>query len=231
MVTRAAADAEQWARRLRRLGARPVVFPCLESEMIRDPETTTRLRDAIAVADWLVLQSARGADAVASLAGALPAAVCVAAVGPSTASAARRALGRADFVPSNQSSAGLAAELLPVIGPGPVRIVVAAAEEGRDDAERLLAAGGMSVTRVNVYRTIPTPPISPRFDIAAQGVDTVLLASPSAVTGLVNRALPAPAIRVVTIGPVTSAAARAAGLVVSAEARAPDLESIVEAMV
>ena len=230
MVTRAAADAEQWARRLRRLGARPVVFPCLESEMIRDEDTAKRLRDAIGAADWLVLQSARGAEAVAGLLGALPRAVRVAAVGPSTASAARRVLGRADFVPENQSSAGLARELLPLIGDLPARMVVAAAEEGRDDAERLLAAAGMHVTRINVYRTIPTPPTYPRFDITAQGVDTVVLASPSAVTGLLNRALPAPEVRVVTIGPVTSAAARAAGLVVSAEARAPDLLSIVEAM-
>jgi len=232
MVTRAAADSEQWARRLRRLGAHPVVFPCLVSEVIGDAETAERLASAVRDADWLILQSARAADAAARLLRGIALSARIAAVGPSTGTAARRCLGRVDLIAAERSSAGLAGELLGRLkAESCARVVIAAAEEGRDDAERILAAAGIRVTRVNVYRTIPSPPAHPRRDLLAEGVDTVLLASPSAVTGLMNRAVPAPAVRVVTIGPTTSAAARAAGLVVTAEARNPDLDSIVEAMV
>jgi uroporphyrinogen-III synthase len=61
-------------------------------------------------------------------------------------------------------------------------------------------------------------------------VDDVLLASPSAVTGLVNCAVLPKVVRVITIGATTSAAAVAAGLSVTAEARWPNLDGMLEAM-
>ncbi|HVP71675.1 MAG TPA: uroporphyrinogen-III synthase [Gemmatimonadaceae bacterium] len=67
-------------------------------------------------------------------------------------------------------------------------------------------------------------------DLADEGIDAVLLASPTAAEGLVNRAIVGPDVDVITIGPTTSAAAAAVGLTVRAEARRPDLAGMLEAM-
>jgi uroporphyrinogen-III synthase len=61
-------------------------------------------------------------------------------------------------------------------------------------------------------------------------VDNVVLASPSAVTGFVHQVQIDVPVAVYTIGPSTTAAARSAGLEVTAEAREPSLEGILEAM-
>jgi uroporphyrinogen III methyltransferase / synthase len=72
-----------------------------------------------------------------------------------------------------------------------------------------------------------------RADLESGRVDAVTFASASAVRGYVEAvgaslATRAPAI---TIGPVTSDAARAAGLVVAAESRQASVASLVEAVV
>lgn len=235
LVTRAAEGAELWARGLEELGARPLVLPCLVCEPVTDAGTAELLHGKLVPADWLVVQSRRGAESAAWLiAGLLPARVKVAAIGPQTAQASRMHLGRVDLVAGTPTAAELARTVTARLATSdvdrPVRVVIAAAAGGRDEVARALSAAGVDVTRICVYRTVPVPATGPKYDLAAAGVDDILLASPSAVTGLLNRALPAPAARIFTIGPTTSAAAREAGLTVAAEARQPDLEGIVEAM-
>src|ERR1019366_2087545 len=190
LVTRAQEDAERWAEALSRLGAAPVVFPCLVSEPIGDAATAEALRAGMAAATWLVVTSARGAEAVARLlAGPLPEHTRVAAVGPATARAAIEQLGRADLVASASTPEALGAELAALLrhAPSSARsVLVAGAAGGRQDAEMELAAAHITTRRVDVYRTTPVPPSARKREFEADGVDDVLLASPSAVTGLVN---------------------------------------------
>jgi uroporphyrinogen-III synthase len=233
LVTRAAEDAEPWAARLRQLGALPVVLPCLVNARLDDADTARALRAAIAGASWLVLASRRAAEAVAAIVdGALPPALHVAVVGPATARAAALELGRVDLVATESNARGLARELLSRLGgaAGEASVVVAGAVYGRTDVERALEEAGVPVTRVNVYAMIPAPADGPKRDLAAEGIDAILLASPSAAEGFVNRAHFPPDAHVITIGPTTSAAAEAVGLPVSAEARRPDLDGMLEAL-
>ena len=240
LITRAEEDATRWALRLARLGATPVVFPCIMCEFLDDVETAAALRAAVAKSGWLVLTSARGAEAVArSLGGSLPGKIQVAAVGPATARAAEDYLAEPHLVSSAGTSLGLGRALagriigepgIPERGAVVAGVVVAGAAEGRDEVERTLSANGIAVIRVNVYRTVPLPAIGERDRRTLVDVDDVLLASPSAVTGLLNRAIVRPHARVITIGPTTSLAAQAAGLRVAAEARTPTLEGMLEAM-
>ena len=88
LVTRTEEDSTRWAARLAGLGATPVVFPCIVCEFMDDAETVAVLRAALSNSSWLVLTSARGAEAVRRLLGGPPDAhVHVAAVGPATARA------------------------------------------------------------------------------------------------------------------------------------------------
>ena len=232
LITRASEDALGWADRLAALGALPVVLPCLISVPVDDSGTREVLPTALRDATWLVVSSPRGASMLAQLAANLPARVRVAAVGPATARAAAAHLGRVDLVATSTTSAGLGRELAALIraeaSGANTFVVIASAEGGRDDAERILTESGSSVTRVNVYRTIPAPPASVKRDLGTEGIDAVLLASPSAVTGLLNCSRVPPDARIVTIGATTSAAAEAAGLRVAAEARRPNLDSMIE---
>lgn len=108
--------------------------------------------------------------------------------------------------------------------------MVAAADRAGRQLDELLAPAGWDVVRIAVYRTIPAPPREDKQDLAALGVDAILLASPSAAEGLIRQANVPPQAHVITIGPTTTTAARALGLTVAGEAREPGLEGLLEAI-
>jgi uroporphyrinogen-III synthase len=235
LVTRALDDAMAWATELAHVGAEPVIFPCLSTRPITDVGTAERLRKAVAEADWIGVTSRRGVQAAAALLGApLPERVRVAAVGPATARAASDLWGRNDLVATHSTLEGLTAELLGTTAsadasPGR-HLVLAGARSGRRQGVQALLEHGWRVTVVAVYETVPAAPTGRRVDLGAEHLDDILLASPSAVTGLRNLACFPKNVRIFTIGPTTTAAARAAGLVVTAEARRPGLDGLLEAM-
>lgn len=233
LVTRALEDAGAWAERLIALGADPVILPCIRTEPFNDAATRAALNEALRDATWLCIMSPRGAEAVALLAAPLAASLKIAVVGDATADAVRGALGRRPHIARVATARALAEELLReqlASAPASTRVVVAAAEGGRTDAEEIFVRGGVAATRVNVYRTIPAPRAAAPIDLATERIGDVLLASPSAVEGLLNQTSSQNNARLFTIGPTTSAAVVAAGLSVSGEAVHPDLDSLVEAM-
>jgi uroporphyrinogen III methyltransferase/synthase len=235
LVTRAREDAELWAAVLRAAGAEAVLLPCIECETIDEPAVRAGLVAALADAGWLALTSRRGVEAVqALLPHGLPIGVAIAVVGPATARAAQAAFGRADLVSERGTAADLGAALTTWLAgepAGPARRVVAAvAENAATTLEITLHAAGIDCRRIDVYRTLPAPAASVRTSIAALGVECILLASPSAVTGLLNRVELDRQVDVYSLGPATTAAARAKGLVVRAEAREPSLRGLLESM-
>src|SRR6185295_11020731 len=155
----------------------------------------------------------------------------VAVVGAATAEAARATLGRVDLVGRGGTAAALGATLA---SDGDLksrpRVLLALAENAGDTLERALTAAGALCSRFDVYRTIPAPPSATKRAMSTLGADNVIFASPTAVKGFVQQVAVDVDLKVYTIGPSTSAAARAAGLAVTAEAREPSLEGILESM-
>jgi uroporphyrinogen-III synthase len=156
--------------------------------------------------DWLVLTSATGARELRRR--AIGTATRVAAIGRATAVA----WGEVDLVPGVSTQEGLLAEL-----PRPPGRVLFAGAEGA----RPLLAKELGADVVALYRTRPVEPV------LAIRADLAVVASPSAAHALagVTSAIP-----VVSIGPETTAAASAAGLVVAAEAAAPTVDGLVSAV-
>jgi len=232
LLTRSDEDCAEWAARFAHHGAEAIALPCIRCEPISTPALRTELAVELPRADWLAFTSRRGVEALAALAPPVPSTLCrIAVVGAATAEAARAELGRVDLVGAGGTAAALAETL---IDRGDLkrhsRVLLAVAENAGDTLERALAAAGAQCTRLDVYRTVPAPPANPRRPLSTLRVDNVVLASPSAVTGFVHQVdLDVPA-NVYTIGPSTTAAARQAGLAVTAEAREPSLEGILEAM-
>lgn len=160
--------------------------------------------------DWLLLTSRNGVDALfPRLEGTLPR---VAVVGRGTAEALREHGVEPVLVAAVSTQEGLAAELPRPAG----RVLFAGAEDARDVLVRELGADFVAL-----YRTLELQPESfPEADLA-------VLASASAARSLASLGA-APAC--VSIGPVTTAAARARGLQVVAEAATHDREGLVEAV-
>ena len=160
--------------------------------------------------DWIVLTSRSAVDALfARLEGGLPK---LAAVGQGTAEALREQGVEPDLVARVSTQEGLAAELPRPAG----RVLFPAAEGARGVLVQELGADF-----VPVYRTVELRPE------AFPAADLVVLASGSAARALAALGVDAPC---VSIGPVTSAEARDAGLRLVAEAESHDREGLVAAV-
>jgi uroporphyrinogen-III synthase len=200
VVTRPAGQADELAGRLELAGHEVVRCPLVAVHPLGD--------DPVDVSgyDWVIVTSANGArELLRRATGPLPR---VAAIGPATAAA----LGGAELVPAVSTQEGLLAEL-----PRPAGRVLFAGAEGA----RRLIADELGADVLVLYRTEELVP-----DTAPDG-DLAVVASPSAARAL---AAATTALPVVSIGPETSRAARAAGLRILAEAATQDVHGLVAAV-
>jgi uroporphyrinogen III methyltransferase / synthase len=238
VVTRARAQASGLAARLRLLGAEVVETPAIRIEP-RPVEgdvaaAIDRIQDYMLVCltspngAALLLDglAARGADARA-LAGAT-----VAAIGPATADELERRGIRPDVVPERSVAEALVEALadVPVEGGS---VLVARAAEARDLLPNALRERGASVDVVPLYDTVAEPLGNGQVE-AVEGADYVTFTSSSTVRFFLDALQPAafpPAARVVSIGPVTSDAARERGLEVHVEAERHDIDGLLAALV
>lgn len=235
LITRAENDAVIWSRSLEALGAETERLPCIRCEMIEDQETIRILTTALAEAEWLVLTSARGVEAVDTLlqnaAQQTLRTIRIAVVGPTTAAAARQRFGRVDLVAAEGTARSLAIPLRAELAARPGSVLFAAADRARRDLEQLLTDAGIACNRVPVYTTVSARRAAETIDLTARQVDTILLASPSAVEGLAQLAeLPADA-EIYTIGPTTRRAVEEHGWVVTAEATEHSFDGLVTALI
>jgi uroporphyrinogen III methyltransferase/synthase len=236
VVTRARAQASGLAATLRALGAEVIelpairIVPRIDSAEVRDavqgihayalvcltsPNGVRLLFEALA-------EAGRDARALAN--------ATVAAIGPGTAAALAERGITADVVPERSIAEALveALEDFEVAGRP---VLVARAVEARDVLPEALRERGAKVDVVGLYETLAEQP-DPDAVEAAKAADYLTFTSSSTVRNFVEAlgdGLPAGA-RVVSIGPVTSEAARGAGLTVAVEAERHDPEGLVEAL-
>lgn len=236
VVTRARAQASGLAKRLRDLGADVVELPAIRVEpQLEKPEVEQaieRIRDYALVC----LTSPNGVGLLfeamtkAGLDARAFAGATVAAIGPGTARALADRGVAADIVPERFVAEALAKALANIEVDGK-RVLVARAAEARDVLPDALRERGAEVDVVALYETVREVP-SPEAIEAAQGADYVTFTSSSTVRNLIEslgERFPAGA-RVVSIGPVTSEAAREAGLEVDVEAERHDVDGLVAAL-
>jgi uroporphyrinogen III methyltransferase / synthase len=236
VVTRARAQASGLAGKLRALGAEVVELPAIRIEQRID---TAEVRDAIhdlhsyalvcltspnGVRLLFEAMAAQGRDARA-LANAV-----VAAIGPGTAAALAERGVIADLVPERFVAEGLV-EALSEVDVAHRPVLVARAAEARDVLPNALRERGAQVDVVALYETVAEDP-EPAAVAAAQAADYVTFTSSSTVRNLlaaIGDRFPRAA-RVVSIGPVTSEAARGAGLEVHVESSRHEPDGLVEAL-
>jgi uroporphyrinogen III methyltransferase / synthase len=228
LVTRPRAQAGRLVELLEAYGADTVTLPAIE---ILPPEDWAPLDDAIRGLDrfrWVIFTSVNGVGAfrerlaVAGLEARRLTGLHVAAIGPETADAIRRAGVEPELVPAEYRAEGLVDALGARVGPGDAVLLVRAAE-ARDVLPRALRARGVEVTVAPAYRTALAPESGGevRGLLEAGQIDAVTFTSSSTVRGFVALVGSTDARRllegvvVAAIGPITAETAAEHGLTVS----------------
>jgi uroporphyrinogen-III synthase len=245
--------SEEAGRGLRRLleeaGAVVLSIPAIRHERVADREPLRAALERAAAATHVVFTSPRAVRFFLEEAAAegWDAArwrhLRIAAVGEGTAGELARAGLAAAVTGKGPGARSLARILIEDEGLGPgSRVLVPESEIARPELRRVLEAAGVAVDAVAVYRTVAEHPSRARPFLDALDAGTpphaITFSSPSTVRGFLEMtgprgrgALAGALVRIVTIGPTTSAAVRAEGLEVAAEARAPGERGLVEAVV
>lgn len=242
-ITRPEHQADDAALRAVELGALPVMLPTIE---IAPPETWAEVDAVLARLgefDWIVFTSANG---VHGLLGRLwemggdtrrLAQSKLATIGPSTAAALEKYSLRADLVPKEYRAESLADALRPHVAG--CKVLWARASRGRDVLPAELAAAGAQVEQLVVYQNRDAGPFSPHVmkQLEQGELDWIALSSPSIARNLPNLLTPQAKqnlggkTKLVSISPVTTAAASEAGLTITAEATEYTWDGIFQAMI
>lgn len=241
LVTRAQDQASQLAEQLAALGADPIEAPAIE---ITEPEDYAPLDAALRGLNrfrWVVFTSANGVNATFRRLQALSkdsrafAHIRVAAVGPGTAAALRERWVEPDLIPDTYLTEAVA-EALVKQGVRGVHVLLPRTDIASEALAQRLTEAGALIEQVIAYRTVQASALDPEIALLLRAgqVDVVTFASASTVRNLVallggdTSALAQS--RIASIGPVTSAAAREAGLRVDIEATEHTIPGLVTAI-
>lgn len=237
VVTRARAQASEFAHRLRLLGAEVVEAPAIRIEPRPVAGDLRAALEQVGSYELICLTSPNGArlffeglQAVGRDARALAHAQ-IAAIGPATAGELATRAVTPDIVPERAVAEELAAKLEALDLDGR-RVLIARAASARDVLVEALNSRGANVDTVALYDTVCDP--LAQSQLAQLGsVDYVTFTSSSTVRyfcqSLGDSAFPQTA-RIASIGPVTSATVREHGLAVAVEAQRHDIDGLVAAL-
>ena len=242
LITRAAHQAGHLAEALEAKGALVLHLATIE---IVPPVSYAALDDALRAIqsfDWLILTSANGAAAFAERTRTLQLPhhrfthLQVAAIGPATASAARKLGLRVDVIPEDYVAETVVEALKGKVAGR--RVLLARAATARDVIPDQLTLQGADVQVAEAYRTIlpddAVRQVRGLFEAGKPLPDAATFTSSSTVNNffaLLRAAefdLPR-GLRAVSIGPITSRTLRGHGWEPAAEARQSDIPSLADA--
>jgi uroporphyrinogen III methyltransferase/synthase len=233
VVTRAREQASRLVALLRAAGAHVIEVPVIAIAPASDGGSGLRAAVADAAAyEWIVVTSPNGAAALVGATGGRIErlrAARLAVVGPATEGALRAHGLDVALVPSRFVAEGLLEVFPSPHGRG--RVLVAQADAARPVLVEGLRSIGWEVDAVEAYRTVPAEiDVAQRDEVAR--ADAVTFASASTVEHFVA-ALGVGAVPsiVVSIGPVTTAAATSLGVPVSVEADPHTIDGVVAAVI
>ncbi|HVY91504.1 MAG TPA: uroporphyrinogen-III C-methyltransferase [Bryobacteraceae bacterium] len=238
VVTRAAEQAGALSSMLHQLGADVIELPTIE---IRPASDYSAIDGAIARLpeyDWLIFTSVNGVryflerlDASKSDLRGVRGKLC--AIGPATRDALERFHLKVDVMAEEYVAEGL----LRALGSfdfSNARVLIARAAVARDVLPEELRRRGAQVDVVEAYRTVPPGDLADRArKVLAAKPDWITFTSSSTATNLIAAcgAEALRGIRVASIGPVTSATLRAAGIEVTAEANPHTIRGLVDRII
>ena len=241
-ITRPAGQAELQIQRAFELGAQPVLMPAIKIGPIEDWSKVDTTLQQLEDLDWLVFTSVNGVEAfldrlwnqggdARNLAG-----LKIATIGTSTAEALAKYNLRANLVPEEFRAEALAKAMAPLVKDQ--KVLWARASRGREVLPQKLTTAGATVKELVVYQNLDADSFSDEAlnTLATSQLNWIGLSSPS-IARRVADLLPestkdqlGKTLRIASISPVTSAAAKEAGLPIHAEASTFTWDGIFEAI-
>jgi uroporphyrinogen III methyltransferase/synthase len=231
--------ARELSEQLRALGADVIELPTIRIEPPSDLRAFAELVQDAHGYDWIVFTDTDSVTAFFDLFYKLYddareiGAARIAAIGPATAKRIKEFHLHVDLSAEELASQSIVREFRKDGSVENLRILLVRAEKARDLLPKELSALGAIVDEGFAYRTVPET----RDDDAArrrlleEGADLITFTSSSMVESFLALGLPWPAgMRVATLGPATSKAAREHGLNVAIETRRDDIPGLVEAV-
>lgn len=238
-VTRPREQAEKLEVALRERGAEPVRCPTIRIAAAGEDASLRRAAEELSRYDWVVFTSANGVrrfweelEAGGRDASAFRG-TRVAAIGPGTAAALKRHGLEADLVPEEYVAESVADSLIAREELAGKRVLLPRASGAREVLPDRLRSAGAEVDQLVAYESLPDSKGIARLreEIAGDGLDMVTFTAASTVNAFVDLAGPKLGrARVATIGPITAAAARSAGLRVDVVAEEYTIEGLVDAI-
>ncbi len=239
VVTRATQQAGTLSRQLRETGARVMEMPATKVARLDSAGLQTAIA-RLQEYQWVVFTSQNAVNIfweqllAASRDARALAGIRVAAVGPGTAGALLSHGIIVDVVPERFVAEGLLDALRERSGVEEANVLYVTAEGARDVLRPGLEELGARVEVVQAYRSVRDGRGAERLrrELERGGISYVTVTSASAVKAFVELVGEEAArrARLVSIGPVTSSAAREAGLDVVAEAEEATMDSLVRAL-
>ncbi|MBL6706860.1 MAG: uroporphyrinogen-III C-methyltransferase [Planctomycetaceae bacterium] len=241
-ITRPSDQAEPQVQRAFQLGAQPVLMPAIRIEPIDDWSEVDATLRRLNEFDWLVFTSINGVEAfldrlwetggdTRQFSG-----LKIATIGSSTAESLAKYHLRADLVPDKFRAEALAKVMAPHVAGQ--NVLWARASRGRDVLPQELTKAGATVTELVVYQNLDAESFSEDALTALENsqLDWIGLSSPSIARRMADllpdsaKAQLGKTLRIASISPVTSAAAKDAGLPINAEATTYTWDGIFEAI-
>ncbi len=241
VVTRPRDQSDQLREQLEQFGARVISFPTIKIVPARDASLLEAALQRIHQYDWILLTSRNAVDAVArttkaDVAEALGE-VRIAVVGKATHRCLADLGIQADFVPSQFNVATLCSELIQKAHVDGQLFLYPCGDLVDAEGPQPLRDAGAIVDAIEAYRTIPDDSAdaeSLRRSLAAEEIDAIMFASPSAVQAffsMIASHCVSPRVGLVSIGPKTTLALEKAAPNRVTEARQAGVEGLVEAVI
>jgi len=246
LITRASDQTESLVRELEARGAKPVLQPMISFHPPNDFGPLDQALRGLRSFDWLLLTSANAVRALVERSQSLGvdvmnsfAALRIAAVGPVTAEAARRAGLPVSQVATKHQGLALAQEFASEFARK--RILLPRSNLASAELPDALRRLGANVTEVIAYRTFAAEPEGEgQTQFFSGRLEAILFFSPSAVRNFLNWDKGGQVLRslsdvsrktaVVAVGPVTASALREAGLRNIVQASNTTVPAVIEAL-
>ena len=242
VVTRARVQAPELLVPLRELGADVIELPTIRIEPAEDREALKQAAVDASAYDWIIFTSQNGVEAFfsavyeAGLDARALAGCRVTAIGPATAERLKDNGLRADVQPDTYTSAAVVEAVAAAGDLAGSRVLWPRADAAAGDMHRSLEARGANVRDVVAYRVVPEEVEADEVVnmLSENRIDWVTFTSPSTARNFLAAVSPellgSGSARIATIGPVTSKAVTAFGLVPSAEAESHTIPGLIEAI-
>jgi len=248
LVTRAQAQAGTLSQRIEELGGEPIEYPAIETRMPEGAAAEAAIGEALAAAetyDHLIFTSVNGVRFFLEWLRRFGQDIRrfhrarIAAVGPKTAEALREIGLAPAALPETFHAEGLLDSMRGTVRPGQ-RALLPRGDLARKSLPEALRGLGVTPVEIDVYETVPAGGGEDILDLLREGgIHIVTFTSASTVRNLIGRLRNAgvgdPAAllgrtAVASIGPLTSAAAREAGLTVAIEPPESTIDALTAAI-